>query len=135
MFLFGENKFVGLRKFNLFMAALHALQGVAILFLSTDFSLPVRVGYLTFNLSTQSLEPASQEIFNLQIGPLVVLFLFLSAAAHLIIATVWKRGYESDLAKGMNRARWYEYSLSASVMMVAIALLVGIYDLAALLMI
>jgi hypothetical protein len=33
----------------------------------------------------------------------------------------------------MNRARWLEYSLSSSVMIVVIAMLVGIYDVAALL--
>jgi hypothetical protein len=35
----------------------------------------------------------------------------------------------------LNKARWIEYSLSASVMMVAISLLVGIYDLFSLIMI
>lgn len=35
----------------------------------------------------------------------------------------------------MNKGRWFEYALSASVMMVAIAVLVGIYDLSSLLMI
>ena len=34
----------------------------------------------------------------------------------------------------MNRARWIEYSFSASTMIVAIALLSGIYDLASLIM-
>jgi hypothetical protein len=59
----------------------------------------------------------------------------MSALAHLIIATVWRKGYESDLNKGMNRARWIEYSLSASTMMVAISMLVGIYELTSLIMI
>ena len=36
---------------------------------------------------------------------------------------------------GINKARWLEYSLSASIMMVAIGLLVGIYDASSLLMI
>jgi len=37
--------------------------------------------------------------------------------------------------KGINKVRWFEYALSASVMMVAISLLSGIYDLSSLIMI
>jgi len=58
-----------------------------------------------------------------------------SAIAHLIIATVYRPTYETDLKKGINKARWIEYSISASIMMVAIALLSGVYDLSSLLMI
>lgn len=54
--------------------------------------------------------------------------------AHLIIATIYNKKYNSDLEKGINKARWIEYSFSASVMMVAIAMLVGIYDLGSLIM-
>lgn len=136
MFLFSKGTdFKYLRNFNLVMAALHAVQGLIVLFLSTDFSLPVTVGFLTFNISTQALEPATREIFSLQIGPLVALFFFLSAAAHLIIATLWRDGYKKGLEKGINIARWVEYSLSASVMIVVIAMLVGIYQLSSLIMI
>ena len=41
--------------------------------------------------------------------------------------------YQEDLGKGINKVRWIEYSISASVMIVLIALLVGIYDVWALL--
>jgi hypothetical protein len=135
MFPFRGIDFSYLRKFNLFMAGLHAVQGLAILFLSTDFKLPITAGYLTFNLSTQALEPAKETLFELPLAPLVAVFFFLSAAAHLIIATVWRSGYETDLSKGLNRARWFEYAVSASIMMVAIALLLGIYEISQLLMI
>jgi hypothetical protein len=64
----------------------------------------------------------------------VASFLFMSAAAHLIITTVYRRTYLADLKKGINKARWIEYSISASTMMVAIALLSGMSDLASLVM-
>jgi hypothetical protein len=124
-----------LRRWNLMMALLHAIQGVIVLSISTNFSLPVTVGYLNFNVVTQQLEPASKTLFNLPLVYLVAAFFFMSALAHLIIATVWRGGYERDLSRGMNRARWIEYSLSASTMMVAIAMLVGIYELTQLIMI
>ena len=43
--------------------------------------------------------------------------------------------YNAELKLGINKMRWIEYSISASVMMVAISLLVGVYDLMSLLMI
>jgi hypothetical protein len=128
-------KLAKLRRFNLIMAALHAGQGVAILLLSKSFSLPVNISYLTFDAGSMKLLPATHLLFNVQLAPLIAGFLFLSAAAHLIIATVYRRRYEAGLAHGINRARWIEYSLSASTMMVAIAMLVGVYDAASLVMI
>jgi hypothetical protein len=125
--------FGGLRKFNLFMALLHFVQGCLILALSKGFSLPVSGDYLTFNQSTQSLDPATTVLFHVSVPLLIALFLFMSAAAHLFIATVYNKRYVTNLAKGINKARWVEYALSASVMMVAIALLVGVYDFVSLL--
>jgi hypothetical protein len=124
-----------LRAANFVMTALHALQGAIIIFLATDFKLPVTTGYLDFNVAEQALEPANKTLFEVPLAWFVVAFFFMSAIAHLTIATVWKKGYEADVQKGMNRARWIEYAFSASTMMAAIALLVGIYELSALLMI
>ncbi|MBP6880763.1 heliorhodopsin HeR [Candidatus Saccharibacteria bacterium] len=130
-----SKQFMGLRKFNLIMAAVHALQGFAILALSKDFSLPVSGSFLSFNQVTRSLEPANTELFNISLPILIVGFLFLSAVAHLVIATVYNKQYNSDLSKGLNKARWIEYALSASTMMIPISLLVGIYDFMSLAMI
>lgn len=63
----------------------------------------------------------------------MALFLALSALAHLIVCTAWWRPYVADLARRRNVARWVEYSFSASLMIVLIAQLVGISDIAALL--
>lgn len=130
-----DKVFASLNRFNWTMAVLHAVQGLAVVWLSRDFSLPVSTSFLAFDPASQSLLPASATAFQLSLPWLVAVFFFLSALFHLIIATTYRPVYEANLAKGINKARWYEYSLSASVMMVAIALLVGIYDLASLLMI
>lgn len=126
---------LGLRKFNFVMAGLHGAQGVLVLILSVSFSLPITGSYLSFNDSSQSLEPATTALFDLSLPLLIAAFFFLSSAAHLIIATVYNKKYNSDLKKGINKARWVEYSLSASIMMVAISLLVGIYDFVSLVLI
>lgn len=48
------------------------------------------------------------------------------------MATVWSRGYAADLAVQRNRARWVEYALTSSMVIVVIAQLTGISDVAAL---
>jgi hypothetical protein len=125
----------GLQKFNLFMGFLHFAQGILILLLSKTFTLPISGSYLAFNKSTQSLLPTNKFLFNLSLPILIAIFFFLSAAAHFIIATIYNKKYNENLSHGINKVRWIEYSLSASIMMVSIALLVGVYDAMSLVMI
>lgn len=124
-----------LRKFNVVMAILHAAQGVLVLMLSRSFDLPISGNYLAFNMRSQQLEPVAKTLFNLSLPMLVAAFFFMSALAHIIIATVYRRRYEQDISRGINKARWIEYAVSAGTMMVAISLLVGVYDLSSLIMI
>lgn len=114
------------------MAGLHAVQGVAVLLLSRSFDLRITGGYLAFNPVAKHLEPATASLFDLSLPLLIAAFFFMSAAAHIIIATVYGGRYQKGLNLGINRARWIEYALSASTMMVAIALLVGVYDVSSL---
>ena len=123
-----------LRRFNLIMAAVHFAQAVAVLVLSRDFRLPLTASYLRFDPATTSLEPAIATVAEASLAGLIVAFFLVSSMAHLFIATVYRRRYERDLLRGLNVARWVEYAISASVMIVAIAMLVGIYDIGALLM-
>lgn len=131
--------FAGLRKFNLFMGLLHAAQGIAILLLaSPDKGVQaVHTTYLTVKDPAQlaitnkmpELIQAQHNVFNLNIAYLVAAFFFMSALAHLFIATVYRHRYEVNLKQGINKVRWFEYAISASTMMVAIGLLSGIWDL------
>lgn len=124
-----------MRKFNVVMAVLHALQGFLVLWLSRSFDLPITGSYLAFNQRTQQLEPVTTTLFHLSLPMLVAAFFFMSALAHGIIATVYYRWYAQGLKRGINKARWIEYAVSACTMMVAISLLVGVYDLSSLVMI
>ena len=127
-----EQKLLSLKRFNLLMALLHFGQGVAMLFLSSNFSLPVTTSYLKYDVVTSSLVPNTQTLFNLKIGPAVAAFLFISALTHLLIGTVFNKWYNSNLEKGINPARWIEYAFSSSIMIIIITMLVGIYDISAL---
>ncbi|MCA9348944.1 heliorhodopsin HeR [Candidatus Saccharibacteria bacterium] len=118
-----------LKQWNLALGVLHAAQAVAVFLLAKDFRVPFRTEYLTFNEATQSLESASRLLFELPLAWLIVAFFAMSSIAHFVIAGPWFKKYKADLEKGMNRARWVEYAVSASTMMVAIAALVGVVSL------
>ncbi len=136
--MFLNKKSISMRsliKFNFLMALLHAGQALLMLAIAKDYLLPVTTNYLTFNIIDKSLVPANTTLFEISLAWLTVAFLFMSSLAHLIIVTVYRKKYESDLKQRINKARWIEYSISASTMMVAIAFLSGIYDLSSLVMI
>lgn len=126
-------------KLNTVAMWLHLVQGIAMVWLVSALgvskSYDVTVNYLSFNTATQALEPATRVIFSINYAWLVASFMFMSAIAHAIIIGVYRKKYVSDLKLGINKARWVEYSISASTMMVAIALLSGMTDLASLIMI
>ncbi len=130
-----EGKFKRLRNFNAAMGVVHLVQAILMLALSNDFSLPVTRSFVEFDVATQTLVPASETLFRIGLGPLVSLFLFISAGAHLMISTVLYKRYVENLKKGMNPYRWAEYSISASIMIIVIAMLVGMYDIGSLIMI
>jgi hypothetical protein len=123
-----EEKYAKLKRFNMIMGFFHLVQGLAMLVLANDFSLPLTHTEPVYNEVTNTITPVMMNIASVQIGPLVAAFLFLSAFFHFMISTVGYKWYMKNLGRHMNPARWYEYSLSASLMMVIIAMLVSIYD-------
>ena len=123
-----------LTKLNLYMALAHGLQALLLLIVSSDFSRTVTTEYLVFDEATQTLANASRDLFDVPLVYGVALFSVLSMLFHLLIATVWRTSYIAGLKKGINKFRWYEYSLSASLMIVLIAVLSGVFDLSTLLL-
>ena len=130
-----EKSFTRLRMYNGFMGLLHLVQAAAVFFLSSDFTLPITTSFLSYTPETGKLWPVTDTLINLPLGPMVALFLLLSAIAHFTVASPGVFGwYVGNLERGINYARWYEYAFSASLMIVLIGMLCGIYDLATLLM-
>lgn len=133
----GKNKeqvYRGLRRFNLIMGFLHLVQGVLMIVLSNDTTYPIYTYFLNFNPETRSLAPSPELLYDLRFGPAVAVFLLLSAVAHFSLATFGYQWYVRNLEKGMNPARFYEYALSSSLMIVLIGMLVGVWDLGALIL-
>jgi hypothetical protein len=120
-----------LRRDNAAAAAIHLAQAVVVVVLATSFALPVTASYLQGPPGTPVQDPV--QLFDIPTGAAVAAFLALSALAHLLVSTVWWRRYVADLDRSRNPARWVEYSVSSSLMIVLIAQLVGISDVAALL--
>lgn len=134
-----QQGFAGLWRWNRNLAILHALQAVLILILANGKTFAVTLNYVALDpLASHggqpALVPASQHWLDVNLAYLVAAFFLMSALAHLLMATVYRSTYETDLRRGMNRIRWIEYAMSASTMMVAIGLLVGVVDFASLLM-
>ena len=130
-----EDQFARLRIYNVFMGLLHLAQAVFIILLSNDFTLPVTTSFLTYDESIGRLWPLTETLADLPLGIMVAVFLLLSALAHFTVAAPGVFGwYAGNLKKGINYARWYEYAFSASLMIVLIGMLCGVYDLGALIM-
>ncbi len=121
-----------LRVLNIAAFVFLALEGVYMVVASNDLSLPVTASFLRDDPVRAAGPTLPETVFSLRIGPAVAFFLLLAAADHALVAAPGvHRWYERCLDRGVNYARWIEYSVSASVMIVLIGLFVGIRDLAA----
>jgi len=116
-----------LRRWNLGVGSVHLAQAVAILLLAGAVSLPVSISYLTG-------PPGAGEyggpklLFDLRVDIAVAAFLLLAAVDHLSVGAWGRRWYERQVTRGINPARWWEYSISASLMVVLIAMLAGVRE-------
>ncbi len=95
---------VRLQWFNAAMGALHLVQGAAILLLATDFALPVTATFMDGPPGASP--PELTRLFDVRLPWGIAAFLFLSAAAHLVLVApgvfAW---YRRNLARERNYAR------------------------------
>jgi Heliorhodopsin len=116
-----------LRRWNLGLAALHLAQAVAVLALGGSFAITVTSSVPTGPPGSAAVAP--EGLFDVRIAWAVALFLALAATDHLLTATSARRVYESDLRRGINRFRWAEYSVSATLMVILIGFYSGLTGL------
>jgi hypothetical protein len=131
--LIPAGRFASLFRWNLVLAGLHFVQFAVMLSISFArdplASAPVTSSYLAWDPTSRSLVDAQRLLFDLPIGPTVAAFFLLSAIAHLTVALPGRGWYEARLLRGQNPARWIEYALSSSLMIVVIASLSGIREI------
>ncbi|HET8604960.1 MAG TPA: heliorhodopsin HeR [Marmoricola sp.] len=121
-----------LRVLNLAASAFLAAEGVFMLLASNALALPVTVSFLRSDPVRPQPAAAPETWTSVRIGPAVATFLLLAAVDHALVAAPGvHRWYERCLDRRTNYARWIEYSVSASLMIVLIGLFVGIRDVAA----
>jgi hypothetical protein len=131
-----------LKRFNFSMGLLHLIQGILMLFFAltidriSAFRTPVWSYFLTFDTEQMRLITSPEKLGEVPFAIFVSFFLFLSALAHFIITMPRANSiYNHDLKKGINKFRWHEYSISSSLMIILIAMLLGVYDIGALIVI
>ena len=113
-------------RLNVIVGLTHLAQAVAILLLAKPVSLPVNISYLTGPPGAGGYGGPAQ-LFDVRIDIAVAAFLLLAAIDHLLVVGPRVRPwYLRNVAQGINPARWWEYSISASIMIVLIAMLTGI---------
>jgi hypothetical protein len=119
-----------LRSYNLIAAFLHLAQMVAVLALANGFTLPIAARYMAGPPGSTFTDPII--LYEVPIGITVAIFLGLSALFHFLVASPQFFGrYSKSLLQQRNYFRWVEYSISSSVMIVLIALITGVSDIAA----
>jgi hypothetical protein len=119
-----------LRRINLIAGCLHTVSAILVLSLANGFSLPITADFMAGPPGTS--QHQFVHLANLPMAWLIGAFFALSALAHFLVAGPLRSRYEAQLARYRNPYRWLEYSLSSSLMIVAIAQLTGISDVAAL---
>ena len=131
-----------LKRFNLSMGLLHLIQGVLMLFFAltidriSAFKTPIWSYFLRFDTEQMRLVTSPEKLGEVPFAIFVSFFLFMSALAHFIITMPRANSvYNRDLKKGINKFRWHEYSISSSLMIILIAMLLGVYDIGALIVI
>lgn len=120
------------RLWNIVAAFFHGVSAALMLALANDFAIPVTASYAQGAPGSQATWPA-QIVAEPRFAVLTASFLFVSAFFHLLISApgVFER-YAAFLVEGRAPFRWAEYTISSSIMLVPIAMLTGITDVAAL---
>jgi hypothetical protein len=119
-----DQRLTSLRSWNLGLTLLHLVQAVVIIVLAGSFAITVTSSSPAGPPGTAV--PAPDALFDVPVGGAVALFLALAAIDHLLTATAYRSTYERDLRRGINRFRWVEYSVSATLMIILISFYSGI---------
>ena len=113
-----------LRKYNVRAGILHGVQGT-LMFIASQavpnikaFTKELTTSFLVYDEATSSLVSQTKSVGSIEIGVLAAVFLWLSAVAHAYVVLHFE-AYIAGINRETNSARWYEYSLSSSVMICA----------------
>ncbi len=123
-------KYERLRRFNLIMGFFHLIQAVIMLVIANyDVKMVFTTSFIDASGGFPPTGAGSPEpFFSVPLGPMVAIFLLMSAIAHFFVSTIGFKWYVDNLKMNINKARWLEYAVSSSFMLVVIAWLCGMFD-------
>lgn len=117
-----------LKRTNIIAGLFHLVQAIAIVALSNSYALPVSVKYLQ-DAPVPGAKFEEIHLFDFPIAIFVALFSLLSALAHFWVAGPGNGRYLNQLRNKMNIARWIEYSISSTLMIILISLINAVWDI------
>jgi hypothetical protein len=118
-----------LQTFNRIAGLTHLIQGITLaIILNAETTIPVVTRF--FDETPDGIRPVSETLFEFPVAFIGPMFLLLSAFAHLLISSpMYMRRYEANIQKGINPARWWEYAVSSSLMLVVLLMFGGLIEL------
>lgn len=118
-----------LQALNRLAGTLHVTQAAIMLVVLNDAAkIPVVTRF--FNETTEGIMPVTETLFEFPVAFIAPIFLFLSAMFHFYIASpLYVRHYEKNIKSGMNPLRWWEYSITSSLMLTVLLMLGGLIEL------
>ena len=131
-----ESQLKRLRVYNIVAGLAHLGQAIGMLViiaaLNAQAEFAVTADYMA-GPPGSPIPPERVTLFTVNMGYGLVGFLGLSALFHFLISSpMFFERYKAGLLKNHNYFRWFEYSLSASIMIFLIAQLTGVTDVNAL---
>jgi hypothetical protein len=109
-----------LRGINVLAALVHA----SVIFFLVMVNIQDQVDVQFFNSSI--LENNLVKLFSVDLSLIVVIYLAIAATFHVLVSTVFFKTYSTFIKQHRNPFRWIEYSISCSLMLVALSLSTGI---------
>jgi hypothetical protein len=130
-----KKKLEDLKIFQVGIGLILLIESLVIWLLSSNFTLPVITTYFEASGIGNSLVHTTKEVFRVQPAHILVIFLLIPSIMHLIVALpgVFTK-YRQMIENKFNTLRWLEYSLTAPLMIVLLAMLSGIFDFSTLIL-
>lgn len=120
---------INLRILNLIMAGSHLLQAAIFISLSRSETAAIYFQYLKAQENTNIVSLSVFDLLTLELGLLLASISIICGLSHLII-TLPKMypAYLRMIKRKVNYIRWFEYSISSTLMILTIAVVTGIRE-------
>lgn len=124
-----QSKQVNLKNINLVSTLAFLVLAAAAGYLMSSTSYQLTINYLTSDAVNQAIAPASRHLKDVELRWLLVGTLLLSAVVPLLHLTKRKAAYQNYLRYKVLPWRWVEQGILNSLVVTAVALLLGFQDI------